>query len=296
MGKNNTRLMAVFIVSIIAGLLMSFAGGHQGVTLSFDGASRSVSIFALCVGLVFLINWFFYIPAALTKTEKYYDLVGSISYLSVVCVALYLSSNMSARSLLVSALVTIWALRLGVFLSTRVHRVGKDRRFDDIKVAPLRFLIAWTLQALWVVITVACALVVITSHHQVPLDWYALVGVVLWILGFSIEAIADHQKRKFKENLSNNNRFIQSGLWAWSQHPNYFGEIVLWLGVAVIALPVLLSWQWVTLISPCFVYLLLTKGSGIPTLQKKAQLLWGDNPEYMEYVNKTPLLWPKKPL
>ena len=86
---------------------------------------------------------------------------------------------------------------------------------------------------------------------------------------------------------------ITTGLWSWCQHPNYFGEIMLWTGIALIAAPVLAGWQWVAMVSPLFVFLLLTRVSGIPMLQASARERWGADPEYRAYVQRTPLLLPK---
>ena len=86
-------------------------------------------------------------------------------------------------------------------------------------------------------------------------------------------------KNLFRKDPANKEAFITSGLWSWSRHPNYFGEITLWTGIAIMAIPVLSGWQWVCLISPVFVTLLLTKVSGIPLLEKKAREKWGDDPE-----------------
>jgi steroid 5-alpha reductase family enzyme len=123
----------------------------------------------------------------------------------------------------------------------------------------------------------------------------AVVGIIVWIGGFAIEVVADRQKSVFKQDPSNQGRFIKTGLWAWSRHPNYFGEIVLWTGVAIVALPVLSGWRWATLISPLFVILLLTRVSGIPMLEARAEERWGDEEEFRRYTKDTPVLIPRPP-
>ena len=105
------------------------------------------------------------------------------------------------------------------------------------------------------------------------------------------EAIADYQKRKFRAE--NQKKFIQTGLWSLSRHPNYFGEIVLWFGIAVMAFPVFTGWQFVSLVSPVFVFLLLTRVSGIPILEKHADDTWGKKKDYQVYKEKTPVLFPR---
>ncbi|MEM8768885.1 MAG: DUF1295 domain-containing protein, partial [Pseudomonadota bacterium] len=167
--------------------------------------------------------------------------------------------------------------------------------FNSIKPDFAQFLMTWTLQGLWVFLTLSPALAAMTSQVQPPLGAFAALGVVLWVAGFTIEVVADNQKRRFRSNPENRNRYIDLGLWAWSQHPNYFGEILLWTGIAVIALPVLQGTQLVTLVSPIFVYLLLTKISGIRMLDARARRQWGEDPEYQAYRRRTSKLLPLPP-
>ena len=150
----------------------------------------------------------------------------------------------------------------------------------------------WTMGGAWVFITMAAGLAVITSANQVALDGFFYVGLALWILGFGIEVAADRQKTKFRRKAENKEKFISEGLWSLSRHPNYFGEIVLWLGIAVIAVPTLVGWQYVTLISPIFVTFLLIKVSGVKLLEKSGMQRWGDDPAYRNYVASTPSLVP----
>lgn len=284
----NISLAIVLIVLIAAGVSLAGSDGG-GARVGF------ISVFSLCAMLAFVINWVMFIPSNAAKSEHYYDLTGSVTYLLVIISAVLLTPWVDARGKLVAIMVVVWAIRLGSFLFLRIRNQGSDDRFDVIKVEPLRFFLAWSLQALWVVLTTACALAIITGGNQAPIGIVGLLGVVVWIVGFLIEVIADAQKRAFRRNPDNAQRFINQGLWSWSRHPNYFGEIVLWCGIALIAVPILTGWQWLTLVSPLFVYLLLTRVSGIPTLSKKAQERWGNDAEYQAYVARTALLIPRPP-
>jgi steroid 5-alpha reductase family enzyme len=287
MKKSDRNAFIVFLVLIIIGLLVAMAGSQGGGTIG------GLPVFALSVGMAFLIQWLTFIPAYWLQTEKFFDLTGSITYISVISIAALLSTGMDARSILLWALVVIWAVRLGTFLFRRIRKAGKDDRFDELKPSFIRFLNVWTIQGLWVTLTMAAALVAITTTNHKGLDIIALIGLLVWVLGFSIEVIADAQKSRFSANPENKGKFIQTGLWSRSRHPNYFGEIVLWAGVAVIALPVLQGWQWIALISPVFVILLITRISGIPLLEKKADQKWGGQADYEAYKKKTPVLIPR---
>lgn len=290
MKTTDRSALIVFPTVILIGSLAALAGSQGGAVIG------GVPIFALSVGLAFLIQWLVFTPSYLFQTEKFFDLTGSITYIAVtgvaVCYSRY-SVAMDARSILLAALVIVWALRLGAFLFGRIRKAGKDDRFDEIKPSFIRFLNFWTIQGLWVTFTAAAALAAITTSTRKELDLFALVGFLIWVFGFAIEIIADWQKSRFNANPDNKGRFIRTGLWSRSRHPNYFGEIVLWAGVAVIALPVLQGWQWAALISPVFVTLLLTFVSGIPPLEKKADKKWGGQEEYESYKEKTPVLIPR---
>jgi steroid 5-alpha reductase family enzyme len=286
--QRRTSLLGIAAGLLIGALVM--LAGSEGSTLV-----GSIAVFAVCGLLAYVINWVVFVPSNRAKTEHYFDLTGSVTYVTVTAVALLLSKDLDARAVIVGVMVGVWAFRLGSFLFRRVRRDGRDGRFDRIKTDPLRFFMTWTLQGLWVLLTLACALAIITGNERRSIGWVAIVGMGIWVVGFAIEAVADQQKSAFKKNPANEGRFITSGLWAWSRHPNYFGEITLWTGIAIMALPVLSGWRWATLISPVFVVVLLTRVSGIPTLEARAEKRWGDDEEFQTYTRTTPVLIPRPP-
>lgn len=287
MKTTDRNALIAFPILILIGILVALAGSQGGASIV------GIPLFALSVGLAFLIQWLVFIPAYLMQTEKFFDLTGGITYISVVIIAVLFSTNVDVRSILLSVLVMIWAIRLGSFLFGRIQKAGKDDRFDEIKPSFIRFLNVWTIQGLWVTFTMAAALVAITTTTRKELDVFAIIGFLLWVFGFAIEIVADSQKSRFNANPDNKGKFIQTGLWSRSRHPNYFGEIILWVGVAVIALPVLQGWQWAAMISPVFVTLLLTRVSGVPLLEKKADKKWGGQDDYESYKKGTPVLIPR---
>ena len=284
MKKTDRNALIAFPVVILIGAGVAVAGSQGGAT------AFGLPVFAVCVALAFLIQWLAFIPAFLLQNEGFFDITGSVTYITVTIVAVVLGPAADARSFLLLALVMIWAARLGTYLFRRIRKAGKDARFDAIKPSFIRFLNTWTLQGLWVTLTLAAALAAITTSVREDLGVFALIGSLIWAAGFAVEAAADVQKSRFRADPANRGAFIHSGLWAWSRHPNYFGEIVLWIGVAVIALPVLQGWQYVTLISPLFVILLLTRVSGVPLLEKSADKKWGGQPDYEAYKERTPVL------
>lgn len=282
--------LVAIATSLIVAAAVAWAGSQGGAV------ALGIPVFALCGGISFLVNWIAFVPAYLLQTEHFYDLTGSLTHLSLVGLAFALGGGSAdPRAWLLGGLVAIWAIRLGSFLFLRIRKDGSDDRFERIKPSFLRFLMAWTLQGLWVFLTLACALAAITSTGARPLGAAAVAGGLLWLVGFGIEVAADHQKRVFRADPAHRGRFVTTGLWAWSRHPNYFGEITLWLGIAIIALPVLSGWQLVTLISPLFVTLLLTRVSGIPLLEARADERWGGDAAYEAYKTRTPVLVPRPP-
>jgi steroid 5-alpha reductase family enzyme len=286
---NAARALAVIAAVAAIGLGFAWLAGQGGAQW------RGWPVYLICAALAFAINWTVFLPSALARTERFYDLTGAVTYTSVVLAALALSDAPDLRGVIVAGCVIIWCARLGLFLFTRINADGEDRRFRQIKTNPLRFLTAWTIQALWVTLTAAAALAVLTSPVRAAPDVFLAAGLALWVFGFGVEVIADAQKSRFRKDPTNAGRFITTGLWSWSQHPNYFGEIVLWTGVAVMAAPVLQGWAFITLISPVFVTLLLTRVSGIPLLDRSGRERWGEDPDYQAYQARTPKLIPRPP-
>lgn len=283
------KSLAITAIVLLLGAGIAWAGSQGGA------AAAGIPVFALVVGLIFLIQIVAFIPAFINQSEQFYDLTGSLTYITMTILAAVLAAPLDARSALLVVLVLIWATRLGTFLFRRVRKAGKDSRFDDLKPSFTRFLNVWVIQALWITLTAGAAFAAITSAGRVDLDAFAVAGLLVWLLGFTIEVIADLQKSRFRGDVANKGRFIHTGLWSWSRHPNYFGEITLWVGVALIALPALHGWQLVTLISPVFVFLLITRVSGVPLLEKHADKTWGGQADYEAYKSRTSVLVPLPP-
>ncbi|MEO1220557.1 MAG: DUF1295 domain-containing protein [Pseudomonadota bacterium] len=294
--KRGASVKSLLVVAFVTVIALAFAG--------FAGAN-SVELYGypamyLAGWMALLINWLAFVPSAAAKSDRFYDTVGAITYLSVMALSVYAAysfhGGIDLRAIVVATMVGLWCIRLGAFLYTRIHAAGgADSRFEKIKVNPARFLVAWTLQALWVILTASAAVAIITIKSPVAPDLFLVVGAALWLLGIVWETVADNQKKAFKDDPDNKGKFINVGLWRWSRHPNYFGEITLWFGILVIAIPVLSGLSWLVVISPIFVFLLLTRISGINLQDAQAKERWGDDPDYQEYRKNTPALFPKPP-
>jgi steroid 5-alpha reductase family enzyme len=287
MNEKSRKALISVPIAVGAGVLIAVAGSQGGSTMG------GLPVFALGVAAAFVIQWLVFVPSYKAQTEKFYDLTGALTYIAITVFVVLASPGVDARGLLLAVMVVLWAVRLGSYLFRRVMKHGKDERFDELKTDFARFLNTWTLQGLWVVLTAALAWVAITSDKKVGLDGFFWVGLLVWAIGIALETVADVQKTRFKADPANEGRFINTGLWSRSRHPNYFGEITLWVGIAIIALPVLQGWQWVALVSPVFVALLLVRGSGVPPLEEKADRKWGGQPDYEAYKKDTPVLVPK---
>ena len=287
MKKTDRNALVALPLVVLLGALVALAGS-QGSAVVWG-----VPVYAAAVVAAFVVQWLVFVPSFLGRTERFFDLTGSLTYVVITASLLLATPGVDARALLLGAMVLAWAVRLGTFLFQRVSRAGKDDRFDEIKTSFVRFLNVWTIQGLWVTFTAAAAWMAITSGRRVALDAFAVVGFLLWATGFALEVVADRQKSRFNADPANRGRFISTGLWSRSRHPNYFGEILLWVGVAVVAAPVLAGWQWVALVSPVFVTLLLTRVSGVPLLERKSDGRWGGQADYEAYKAHTPVLVPR---
>ena len=274
------------IINIIISIVVIFA------TLAFAELSGS-ELVVNTAWYVLVIHWLAFIPALIFKTEKFYDLTGSICYAFAAIYVYFQSYGMFlSLSLFISLAILIWTLRLGSFLLKRVMDAGEDKRFRTIKTNPTQFFMTFNLSALWVVICSLCALTAV-SNGVLEVKPIFYMGLLVFIIGFLIEVIADNQKTAFRAVPENANSFITTGLWSVSRHPNYFGEVTLWLGIAIMSLPYLEGVQYWTLISPVFSFVLIYFVSGVRMLEARANVKWGENPEYLEYVKKTPIFFPK---
>jgi len=283
-------LICVVIVAAVE--LFVFLG--KGYEDPFFGSGipilQIVGIFAL------VINFGALVPAFLLQTEKFYDLTGSLTYLSctIYCMVAGRTAfgEFRTRPTIAAVLTLIWSSRLGVFLFRRVMRDGRDVRFTELKKNFFRFAITWGLQALWCFITAYPVYIVNSESGDPKFGPLDVIGILIWVFGFGFEAISDQQKSAFKTDPANRGKFIDSGLWSVSRHPNYFGEMTLWVGMFLLCVSAFRETQYAAVISPIFVILLITKISGINLLEAKGEERYGKDPKYQEYKKKVAVLVP----
>ena len=258
-------------------------------TIVFLGFPLMYQIFIL----TFLVQFIVFLPSYSYQTEHYYDLTGGVTFISVILFSLYakyITLVLDLRSTIIGLMIVIWALRLSSFLFLRVKKAGEDVRFKEIKKSFSRFLLAFTLQGFWVFMCTFPALIVLTSSNF-EVDIFLILGSSLWLFGFLYEVIADKQKSNF--NINNKGKFISSGLWSLSRHPNYFGEITLWTGITIISITVLSGFQYLALLTPLFIFRLLNNISGVNLLEDIGNKRWGSEKDYQTYIKKTPKFFPK---
>lgn len=289
--NHNIKEYSISLICVLIAFLVSLASSQNGVSYN----NYPISI--ICMALSFIIHWLVFIPSYFYKTEKFYDITGTVAYLSILLTTAYLINLVNDEGILLRSIISIifvmiWAIRLGIFLFKRVIKVGEDKRFEHAKKSFSKFLMFFNISALWVFLTIVNVLTMIINNSDSVTDLFFIIGVSIAIIGFIIEVVADMQKRKFRTNISNKGQFISSGLWSISRHPNYFGEMMIWVGMSFATIPILIGWQFITLISPIFVIFLLTKVSGINLLEASANDKWGADKNYQDYKDKTSVLIP----
>lgn len=240
----------------------------------------------ICVAL----NIGMFIPALLWRTDKLTDISYALTFI-LISVLSFTTNIVNLSTALLLAMIWLWALRLGSYLLLRIFKMGKDERFDDIRNHKIKFGGFWLLQGLTVWVLLLPSLLFF-NHSPQTLGWLSVVGIIIWAAGWLIETVADWQKYHFRTRASRH-RFMDSGLWRYSRHPNYFGEILIWLGIYFYTLNGLsMGESLIGLSSPLFISLMLIFVTGIPPLEKSADARFKDDPEYKKYKQETNRLIP----
>ncbi len=251
------------------------------------------------------INYIFFIIAFCLKSDHFTDITYAASFSVISIMLLIWQQNFSVYQILIFILINLWAIRLGSYLLTRIFKIKKDTRFDNMRNHFFKFFGFWNLQALSIFIIGLpgfFALTVDSKFLSAIQNQYVAFFVFIALAALMFETIADIQKYVFYNNRKSKDEFITKGLWKISRHPNYFGEIVFWTSICVIYLFGFIInnqidktsefLQLLFLLSPTFLILVLNFLSGVPMLEKKSYKNLKDNLAYMEYINKTSCVIP----
>ena len=247
----------------------------------------------VALALSMAVQAVFFVFAASLRTDKVTDLSYGLTF---VLIAVFLVARQPAAGvpgLVLAAMVVAWGVRLSAYLLIRIVRMGRDARFDGVREHFWKFLQFWFFQGVvvWVILLPA----ILWFGSPGPWNQWMTIGLLVWAGGLAIETVADLQKFRAKSKAGGSARWVDTGLWSLSRHPNYFGEILCWWGVFLFTWPDLGARAIAGLIGPVTLTAILLFFTGIPTLDKSAREKWGQNPEYQAYRARTRLLvpWPK---
>jgi len=240
------------------------------------------------------IQAFFFLFAASFKTDKVTDLSYGLTFIFIANYWLFRGADTAGLyEIALSAMVTIWGLRIAGYLLFRILKTGTDSRFDDKRNDLVKFGKFWLLQGIAVWVIMIPVVYILTRAETTSMPLVAVVGAGIWLTGLVIETLADAQLYKFrfvKKKEDKKTAWIDEGLWHYSRHPNYFGEMLVWWGLFVYGIGVYEGLGWLAIVGPLFITLLLRYGSGIPILEKANDKRWGGKKEYQEYKKSTNLV------
>lgn len=241
-----------------------------------------IGLVALSV-LIYMSLWFWY--SMQQHNLSLVDIAWATGFFSI-SLGLLLISQKNWLQYLVAFLVSIWSIRLAALLVKRRLNKPEDERYTQIRkkwktnIALNAYFRIFILQGVFMVL-VAMPIIVAAANDSVIFNPLSIIGIVIWLFGFTFEIIADYQLQRFTEDRSNKGKIMDKGLWSLSRHPNYFGEVTVWWGLWLIVLPY--SYGWLALLSPLTITILILFVSGVPILEKRHQ----NRPGYAEYAQKT---------
>ena len=261
---------------------------------------EDINNLSICAIVTIAMQLVFFLVACTCKFDKVTDFAGGTNFVVLAVLTLVLAGTYHWRQILVTSLVVAWGLRLSGYLLYRIIKIGEDDRFDDKRSDPVRFAMFWIFQAVWV-FTVSLPVIFINAPRSAeylspdsftPMD---IIGSILFATGLLCEAVSDQQKFSFRNNPENRGMWCQVGLWKVSRHPNYFGEILVWVGIFIISTSICVSVEWVGILSPVFTASILLFLSGIPLLEQKSDQRHKMKEGYLEFKEKTSPLVPLPP-
>lgn len=239
--------------------------------------------------LILLLNYAVFLLAYKQQTDHYTDITYAFSFLFVAAYFFFSGGDYSTSKSFLFLMIALWALRLGIYLRSRVVNMGEDKRFINIRPYFGRFFRFFTIQGVGICLISLPFLIGFQKdlYPNNQYNWVKFLGAFLMIGGFLMEAIADYQKNTFRNDENNNGQFMSIGLYSFIRHPNYLGEILFWTGVFIFVSPFLIGWEYLSIISPIFISILLIFISGIRLLEKSSSKRYGHLDSYQAYFNST---------
>jgi steroid 5-alpha reductase family enzyme len=250
------------------------------------------SFFLKTLFISFIIQILFFIYAALFKTDKVTDLSYGLTFIIIALFSLLTNKTYFSYQILSVAMILIWGLRLSTYLFIRILKTKKDKRFDGIREDFFKFAKFWFFQAIAVWIISLPSSYINSLNIDIQLNTLMFLGLIVWLVGIITETTADIQKFKFKNDPKNKDKWIQSGVWKYSRHPNYFGEMLCWWGIFIFTIPLQNGASHLTIIGPIFITYILLFVTGVPTLEKKYDKRYINNPDYKKYKKETSIIIP----
>jgi len=222
------------------------------------------------------------------------DIAWGAGFIVLAFVGKFTAADVSTRGTLVLALVAVWGLRLSLHIGLRNHGKAEDTRYRKWREewgahATVRAYFQLFLLQGFLIVVILFPVTYVLAHRSSGLTRLDALGAAIWVVGFVFEAVGDLQLARFKRDPGNRGRVITSGLWKYTRHPNYFGEVTLWWGVWLIACSVPGGWK--TVFGPATITVLILLVSGIPLLERKYE----GNIEFKEYQRRTSAFFPLPP-
>ncbi len=246
----------------------------------------------IIIAIIGFIHIAGFLYAFLRQSDQFTDVIYALSFALIAGYGLAMTGTPDAFHWILASMVFLWAVRLGIYLGIRIHRWGKDRRFDRWRKDWLRLARFWVLQFISIIV-IGLPVIFGMQDPDPALGFWQGFGMVVFLVGLLVETIADYQKFTFKQQDKNKGDFIHSGLWKYSRHPNYLGEWLVWTGIFLYCMTTLSGWQWIAVISPVWIFILLRYISGGNLLEASAKKKYGDRKEYQAYVERTGVFFPK---
>lgn len=242
---------------------------------------------------ILIVQLALFFVAALFRSDKLTDLAYGLTFIGVAGWLYMVNPNVSIVRAVLLVMISLWGVRLAGYLFVRILMIKKDARFDGVRENWLKFLGFWLLQAVSIFVILSPTVIVLQKTEVTSMSYLSMAGFVVWLLGLTIEMVADRQKFIFKLDPKHRDMWASEGLWSRSRHPNYFGEMLVWWGTFLYCLPYLVGIEVVSIVSPLYITVLLLFVSGIPPLEKAYAKRYKGNVAYKKYVRNTPLLIPK---